>query len=90
MCPSTCARASPRDGLLDTDIRQQSLGGEEQLGDVSRPQQPGGQDQHLERSGAQQQSLRSKWVTVWKSTLANEADVSVAVSNVQIGNQQAA
>lgn len=37
----------PRDGPLNTDVRQQSLGGEEQLGDIRRPQQSGRQNQHL-------------------------------------------
>lgn len=36
----------------DADVRRQPLGGEEELGDVGGPQQPGGQDQHLQRSAA--------------------------------------
>lgn len=33
----------------DADVGRQSLGGEEKLWDVGGPQQPGGQDQHLQR-----------------------------------------
>lgn len=36
----------------DADVRRQPLGGEEKLGDVGGPQQPSGQDQHLQRSAA--------------------------------------
>lgn len=33
----------------DADVGRQPLGGEEKLWDVCGPQQPGGQDQHLQQ-----------------------------------------
>lgn len=67
----------------DADVRRQPLGGEEKLGDVGGPQQPGRQDQHLQRNAANTGS--QVWVSI---ASAASAMVRAGVSEDQLCSGQ--